>query len=185
MCDPISITVGLSAALAGFGAYGQAQAAQGQANYAAQVAANNAQVARWQQADALRRGEIEAQKQMQQQAQLEGAQRASLAANGLDPTSGTTTDILASTRFLGAQDVATIQSNAAREAWGYQVEAKNYDYESQLQRWRASQQNPMLQAGLAGVGSLLTSATNYALAGGFDKTYFKGDGPLKSYQNWW
>lgn len=175
-----------TAATSTYGALQQANAQKLEANYQAQIAANNALIARQQRADALNRGEIDAQNAMRQQAQLIGQQRASLAANGVDVTQGSAVDILASTKFLGAQDVATIQSNAAREAWGYTVQENNYMSESQLNKWRSELINPSVQGSIAGVGSLLSSASSYAASGRFKSSYssqFKGDGPLLSYQN--
>lgn len=168
MCEGISASTIIyaigAAAAAGTSAYtavSTADANKQQANYQALVAENNAKIAQQQRADALNRGEIEAQNAMREQAKLIGQQRASLAANGVDVTQGSAVDILASTKFLGAQDVATIQSNAAREAWGYTVESGNYQAQSTLDKWRSSIINPGAQGALAGVGSLLTSASSY------------------------
>lgn len=135
--------------------------------YQSKVAENNAKIAAWQRSDALQRGEIEAQAAMRKQNELIGKQRALLSASGVDATQGSALDVLASTRFLGQQDVATIQSNAAREAWGYEVQGSNFKAQALLDKSQASNINPAMQGTLAAGTSLLSSASSYAGAGGF------------------
>lgn len=176
-----------AAGIAAYGAHEQASAQKKALNYQAQVAANNATIASQKRSDALQRGEIEAHNAMRQQAQLLGHQRAALAANGQDITQGSALDVLASTKFLGQQDVNTIQSNAAREAWGYDIDKMNVNAEGQLAKWQADSISPVKAGVLAGVGSLASSASSYGLSkagsSGSSGSYFKGDGMLKSYQN--
>lgn len=152
----------IGAGLSAYGASEQADAQKKAANYQAQVEAENAKIALNARTDALQRGELEAQKAMRQQAQLIGTQRAALAASGVDVTQGSALDLLASTRFLGQEDVATIQSNAAREAWGYEIQAGNAGSASNFERWKASQSNPTKAGIMAGASSLLSSASSYA-----------------------
>ena len=98
----------------------QADAAQKAAAYNAQVASNNATIDAQNRSSALQQGELEAQAAMRKQASVIGDQRAQMSANGIDITQGSAQDMLASTKFLGGIDVNTIQSNAARQAWGLQ-----------------------------------------------------------------
>jgi len=101
------------------------QAAQGaQANYMKQVALQRQQVADQQSADALARGQVNEDKQRQVTASRIGTQTAALAAQGTD-LSGSPTDILGDTARAGEQDALTVRNNAAREAWGYKVQANN------------------------------------------------------------
>lgn len=170
MCESVSIAVGAavaSAAMSGLSAYSQADATKKAANYQAQVAANNAKVSAWQRSDALQRGEIDAQNAMRKQASVLGEQRASMAANGIDISQGSALDVLSTTRFLGQVDVNTIQSNAAREAWGYDVQGANFMADANLSKWKADNTNPALAGGMAAGSSLLSSASSYAMAGGF------------------
>lgn len=163
MCDPISLAIS-AAAMSAFGAYSQADAQKQQANYQAQVDRNNATIASQQRSDALQRGEIAAEQSMQKQAQMLGQQRASLAANGVDLTEGSAQDLLATTKFLGAADVNTIQSNAAREAWGYSIQGMNSSAAAALDQWKADNTNPVAIGAMSGFGSLLNSASSYAIA---------------------
>lgn len=153
----------IGAGLSAYGASEQAAAQKNAANYQAQVDAENAKIALAQRSDALQRGELEAQRKMREQAQLIGTQRAALAASGVDVTQGSALDLLASTEFLGQEDVAIIQSNAAREAWGYEIQAGNSGSASNFERWKANQANPTKAGVIAGTSSLLSSASSYAL----------------------
>ncbi len=164
------IGVGVAAASAGMSAYSaseQADASKKAANYQAQVAANNAKIAQYQRSSAIQQGEVDAQTAMRQQAQTLSAQRAALASNGVDLTEGSSQDLLATTKFLGAADVNTIQSNAARQAWGYDVQGMNASASGQLDKWKADNINPAGIGAMAGASSLLSSASSYASAGAF------------------
>ena len=160
-----AVAIAASAASAGLAAYQASQAASAQKaenNYRAQVAANNATIALQQRSTALQQADEEVANSMRQRAQFIGKQRAALAANGVALGEGSATDILASTDFLGQAEVASIQNNAAREAWGYDVQGVNYRAESGLSLYKARQANPTKAALLAGAGSLLGSASSYA-----------------------
>jgi hypothetical protein len=56
---------------------------------------------------------------------LIGAQRTSYAAQGVEVNSGTALDVQADTAYQGELDALQIRVNAAREAWGFRVEAEN------------------------------------------------------------
>lgn len=124
MCGPAALAItAIGATL--IGGYQQAQAAKAEGAYAAQVADQNAKVAT-QQADYERQlGNIEEEKQRRNVRLMLGAQRAALAANGIDTTSGTALDLQTETAQFGTEDALAIRANAARRAWGYEVEAQN------------------------------------------------------------
>jgi hypothetical protein len=67
-----------------------------------------------------------------------GQQRASIAANNLDPTMGTPADILGESALFGEVEQQDIRLNALRQAWGYNVEARNYQNEAGLSRWQGN-----------------------------------------------
>lgn len=113
MCDPVSIAIGTTVAGGVMSAYGQYQ--QGKAAQA--VGAQNQAMAEWAARDAQLRGEKEAINVRRQAEQVEGAQRARLAANGVDLGFGTAGALVAQTSFFGEQDVATARNNARKEAW--------------------------------------------------------------------
>lgn len=123
---------GLATSVAGtaMSAIGQGQAASAQAaaqsqaaSYQAQVARNAQTVANWNADNARKVGIINEDQQRQKTGLISGAQKAALAAQGGDVTSGSAVDILGDTARAGEMDAQTIRSNAARTAWGYQVQA--------------------------------------------------------------
>ncbi len=73
--------------------------------------------------DAKVRGAIDADQYRVQTRNLIGTQRAAQAANGGLVNEGTNAIIQQDTAQLGELDALTIANNAAREAYGYQVEA--------------------------------------------------------------
>lgn len=154
-------------AIAAVGAMSSSQAASKQAaatqlseDQQAQVQANNATIANWDASSAITNGQQQAQQSMQNTGSLVSTQRATMAANGVDVTQGTPTNIIASTKYQGAIDANTIQANAARQAWGYANQAQTATNNSQMLSYGASQVNPT-QAGqttlLGGAGQVASS----------------------------
>lgn len=86
----------------------------------------NAGFADLQATDAIERGELDAKKMKRKTEQVIGAQRTSLAAQGVDVNKGSALDVQADAAYLGELDVQTIKSNAAKEAYGYRVQASDY-----------------------------------------------------------
>lgn len=87
----------------------------------------NARIADLQAQDAVLRGQEAARQKLVQTRGLIGSQRATLAAQGIDVESGTALDLQVETAGLGALDALTIRNNAAREAWGYRVQASDLE----------------------------------------------------------
>ena len=152
-----------SAALSAYSNYAQANAAQKAAAYTAQVEANNARIGQQQRSAAIDAGQSAAMQSSMQAAQMLGNQKAGLAANGVSLGSGSAVDLLASTRFLNSQDVNTIQSNAARQAWGYSVDSANSQAQSGLSAWQSKNNNPLAVGAAGGATSLLSTASMYAM----------------------
>lgn len=97
--------------------------------------------------DALLRGTKEETRYRRQIAAVSGQQKAEFGARNV-AVSGTALDILGDTAMIGEEDLQTIRSNAAREAWGYRNQA------NEASRWGANQKaNAFGSAG----GTLLTS----------------------------
>lgn len=112
-----------------------ATAAEREADYQAGVLGINADLAEQAAADAIARG---TQKQNQARAgtrQLRGAQRATLAAQGIDVNTGSAADIALDTEQIGELELATIANNAQREALGFKIEAANYRSQAALTRY--------------------------------------------------
>lgn len=75
--------------------------------------------------DAIARGRTESDLQRVQTQQLIGTQRVAQAASGGEVNTGTNAIIQQDTAQLGELDALTISNNAAREAYGYQVQASS------------------------------------------------------------
>ena len=111
----------------------------------------NAGVADLQAADTIRRGQLDETKSRIATRGLIGSQRVALAANGVqvgDP--GSTGDLLQiDSARIGEEDALTIRNNAARQAWGYQVEATNYRRQgaAAVRRGRLSAASQLLSGG--------------------------------------
>jgi hypothetical protein len=56
---------------------------------------------------------------------LIGTQRAGFAGQNVDVGQGSPTDVQGDAAYLGELDALKIRNNAAREAWGYRVQAQN------------------------------------------------------------
>lgn len=161
MCELATIATIASIAGTGmqaFGAYQTAQAQQASSRYQARVAENNAKIGEWQAQDALRRGEQAETDQRRKAAQIKGAQTASMAARGIDISTGSALNILSDTDYLGEIDALTIRDNAKREAWGHRVGAQNDTNNASMLRASADSISPLG----AGATSLLTSAPQVA-----------------------
>ncbi len=187
MCDPVSIgiaSVAMSAIGTGAGFLGQMQQQsamsqqasiqQANLNYQAQQQRNNATVAQQQADDAIARGKVEEQKRRMLTQQQIGTQTAALAGQGTD-LEGSPTDILGDTKATGELDALTIRNNAAREAYGYTMQAYGYNNDATLKTTSAG--NSTYSPNYMGAGaSLLAGASTVA-----DKWSFYNKSPTQTY----
>lgn len=111
-----------------------ASAVRAQGNYEATADTMNATLATAQSADAIARGETTAFTRGAQTKQQIGTTTAQLAASGVDLKGVSASATTGTEAFLGALDEATIRNNAARTAWGYQVQASDYTQRAALAR---------------------------------------------------
>lgn len=93
------------------------------ADFQAQIARNNAQVAKANAHAATQAGEVSAFNSMLRTRAQVGQTKAAQAASGIDVNSGSALQVQQSERVLGMLDALTIRSNAARAAYGYESEA--------------------------------------------------------------
>lgn len=100
-----------------------AAGAEAQGNYEAGILEQNASLADQQRADALARGREAELQQRRGTRGMIGAQRAAIAASGVSVGSGSALDVQTDTAHLGELDALTLRNNAAREAWGFDVQA--------------------------------------------------------------
>jgi hypothetical protein len=84
----------------------------------------NAAALEGQATDAVARGKEQETQFRTQLKQFIGTQRTSFAGQGVEVSSGSALDVQKDTAYQGELDALTIRTNAAREAWGYTVQAQ-------------------------------------------------------------
>lgn len=112
----------------------EAKVAQQMGDYEAQLFGQNADLADLQAEDAIARGHEAELKSRGGSRQLVGAQRASLAAQGIDIDTGSARDVVENDAMLGELEALTIRNNARRAAWGFNVQASQYRNQGELAR---------------------------------------------------
>lgn len=125
------------------GAVGRERAAGRQRNFARQMAD-----------DVIAQGERQAEFATMDLRRLRGAQTAAIAAQGIDPTSGSAAQIAAQTEKFGQQDIEQIRMNAAREAWGIRTQA-NLNYRAE--------RNAAIAGGIGAVADFAGTSTGRTL----------------------
>ena len=152
----------------------QGKAAKQQANYQAQIAELNQQQAlKNAQLSTMNAGFAEnaAAKKADDEARTlratVGAQRASLAANGLLVDEGSGQDLVAATQGLGGARIAETRRGGARTAAGYRIGAENSVLDAQAadmraDAYRASGKAAMTAGILGAAGSILGGASRAA-----------------------
>ena len=160
-----------------YGAYNQSKATKQSLEYQSAVARNNAEYSESQARDAIRRGQVAENDVRRRTAQLEGSQRARLAANGIDLGEGSALNILLDTDYFGEMDALNVRDNASREAAGLRTQSSNQIGNANLLDARAGMESPMGAAAttlLTGAGAVASSwyrnkasiKTDYSLGGG-------------------
>lgn len=166
MCAGGPASLGLQAGgnvISAIGARNSAQAQKYAYDYDAQIADTNAQLAGEQAGIAQDVGRQNAANIGLRTGALFGTQRAGLAAGNVDLGSGSPNDVLASTKFMGGVDVATAITNAARQAWGYNVQATNFTNQANMDRFASSQINPNMAMAATLIGGAGQTLGSYGL----------------------
>ncbi|MET3853055.1 hypothetical protein [Rhizobium sp. OAE497] len=138
MCD-LSLALAIGSTV--IGAAGQVQQASAESaadKYNAQVADMNATLADKKARDDITAGQQEEQRKRLETAQLEGKQKAAMAANGVDLNFGSPLDTLVDTAKIGELDALNIRTNAYRAAYNDKVQATNFQNEAIMDRAKSS-----------------------------------------------
>lgn len=167
MADPISLAsaASLGGTLVGGGvsAFGALQSGEAQSKaytYQAGVAQINARIANQNARYATAVGESKAQiSGMQTRAQL-GATKAIQGASGLNVNTGSAVGVRASEADIGEENEMTIRSDAARQAYGFKVQAAGDIAQSNLDLASAASAKTASKYGV--ISSLLGSAGSVA-----------------------
>lgn len=153
-----------STGIGAFGAIKSGQASAASARYNAAVTADNAQIQKNNASLAAQAGEAQAGMSEMKTRATVGAIAANQAAAGIDVGSGSALDVRSSARELGELDAINIRSNAARTAYGYQVQSSSDTSQSQLDRFQAGQDSTagFVNAGSTILGGVGNTSLNYA-----------------------
>lgn len=161
-----ALTIGATVVGAAVSAYGmeqQGKAASNAANYNAEVAANNAKIAKQNSAYAGAEGETNTASALMKARAEVGAIKASQAASGLDVNSGSAVDVRSSAAETGELNAINIRSEAARKAYGYQTEAASDTGQVGLDKSNASNSSAAGDIGAASsiIGGLGKAGGDY------------------------
>lgn len=153
----------VSAGVSAYSASQQADAISKEGAAQQQLYGFNERAAQLNASDAIARGNKDATTHEKSVMKLRGNQRASLAAQGIDPNSGSAADIIDETTTLGALDAMTIRGNAAREAWGYKMQAQEYNSKGQFVALETEnkRRNTLLTGGIQAAGQLANGFQRY------------------------
>lgn len=149
---------------AGFaGALSEASAAELQGVYQRQQYETNRELSNMAASEAIRRGEQVVGKVRRESSAIAGAQRAALAAQGIDIGSGSAAEVQEQSRFAAEQDILTAKNNAWREAWGFKVQGAQYGAQGRFAEaaGRATARSTILTGGLRSLGYGLESAGHF------------------------
>lgn len=127
------LTIG-TAVIQGVQGYKQARAQREESQYLEAQYQTNARIAGMQAEDATRRGDQKALEVRRAGKQLVGKQRASMAAQGLDLAADDALAIQEETAGLTALDSQQVKNNAWQEAWGFRVQAADYENKGRFAR---------------------------------------------------
>lgn len=169
--------IGLGTSLLGgvtgaVGAYTQGKAAAASAKYNAAVASDNALQAKSNSVLAAQSGEAQAGIQEQKTRANVGSILANQGASNIDVNSGSNVDVRSSASELGELNALTVKSNAAREAYGYQVQGVGFQNQGALDKAEASNDTSAgtinaASTFLGGAGSAAGNYAKYQLSSGF------------------
>ena len=160
--DPVSLTaISLAASAAGggvsaFGALEQGKSQAAMYNYQAGVANLNSQIAKQNADYAVASGEVQAQESGMRTRQQVGGIIAQQGAGGLAIGGGSNARVVSSQQQVGQEDQALIRSNAARTAYGYEVQGVQDTAQAALDTTAAT--NAKTAGDISAFGSILGTA---------------------------
>ena len=160
MAAVAAIGIGL---MQGAAAAGEAEAIEQQTRFEQNRLAFNKKIAEINAQDAIDRGEEQVADFSKEAARMKGAQRAALAAQGINVDTSTAAAIQYETDKQVDTDIARIRNNAWREAWGYKIEATSIGTQSQLTGLAGKNQarSTLAAGGLQAAGSIVQGISSF------------------------
>jgi hypothetical protein len=122
--------------------------------YNAAIAENNAILAKKDATWTMQSGEASATNEGMKTRALVGREKASQGASGVDVNSGSAVEVRAGTSSIGMLDAMTIRSNAARQSYGYTVQAVNDTAQANLDK--SASTGALIGGALAAAGDIAT-----------------------------
>lgn len=147
-----------------------ANSAESQGTYEKSVYDQNAKYAEQQAADAVDIGQEAEYRHRAGVRGLVGSQRAASAAQGIEIDSGSALDVQLESVGIGELDALTIRNNAAREAWGYKVEAADLRNRGKMAQF----------AGKTAAASYRNASWSTLLTGASELAYMGANMPSKT-----
>jgi hypothetical protein len=140
------------------GAIFSAIGASQQDNYQAAVAQNNAMIAHDAMKNDIQAGAADQQSALFKSAGLIGAAKAAQGSSGLDVNSGSAVQVRTTDDMFGQLGAMTIRSNAARAAYGSQVQSEAFTAEAGLDKDAAA--NALVSGAINATSSLLAAGSS-------------------------
>lgn len=153
-----------SAGSEGIGAFQQAGLYAQQGKWARESSEFSARMAELQAKDSERRGALAAQAIRSQGRRVVGAQRAALAAQGVDVSTGSAVDVQADTAYQAEADAQQTISNAWRESWGIRTQAQEGLFAGRMAEvgYQSKAAATALTGGLRLAGGIRDATMDYA-----------------------
>lgn len=136
------------------GAYASARMQRAQFGYDAFQAGLNAKIADMNAGLAMKQGESKVQQIGLREQSEEGQARTAYAAGGIDLSGGGSPGrVIGSNKLIGQVDSQIAAANAIKQAWGYKIEATNFESAARMDQAMHDNINPTLAAGNSLMGS--------------------------------
>ncbi len=146
MCDPVSALAIAGIATSTLGVYQQSQTQKAVLGAQATQDQINAEIAQ-ERADETRNVEsYNVNQQNEAFKQIRAGQVARLVANGIDPSTGFSSNLLADSAVENQREIDLIRYNANADRRGLQTQGHNFQTQSAITRGRASNINPLFDA---------------------------------------
>jgi hypothetical protein len=136
--------MGMQAVTSIVNSYTASQSKKVSQDYESAIYDTNAYISQIQAQDAIKRGEEEARRIKERSRIITGAQRAAMAAQGIEVNEEDALKVQQDTAGLAAMDALDVKNNAWREAWGYSIQADKYSTASRFSKIRGISRTPTL-----------------------------------------
>ena len=136
-----------------FGSYISATGQRANLNAQARIAESNARISELGAQAEVRDGQQRVAALTMRAGQLKSAQRAAIGANGIDMDVGSAAEVQQSGDVMKEMDRATLETQAARAAFGQRMQATNQRSQAAMARANASAINPAMAFGTSLIGS--------------------------------